>query len=269
MFRYVGNETLLGVETLSHTEVQNKIGADVLPMVTVGSSSGINWTSRRVVVTYNGQHFELQIIEGVPTSGSSPLRANYTNIDYEAEGVVAGVTNVIKVLGVEAAGNEAVVGPVLATGVNILTLLQDVNHALEDALSTTTVIDDVTGTAVVSISVHMKCVFVKPYQTPDYGNQARCYIGSSATYTVSTISIIDVLENGVLNTYHNVSTGTSDTSTSAYYNDLTLPARNYYNYKYNGIVNYPENYRVISVTIDIFETERKFAAPSELPTITG
>lgn len=222
-----------------------------------------------MVVTYNGQHFELQIIEGVPNSGSSPLRVNYTNVDYEAEGVVAGVTNVIKVLGVEAAGNDALVGPFLAAGVNTLTLLQDVYHEIESALSTSTVIDDVTGTAVVSISVHMKCIFVKPYQSPDYGNQARCYIGNSATYTISTISIMDVYENGVLNTYHDVSTGVTDTSTSAYYNDLTLPAKNYYNYKYNGLINYPENYKVYGVKISIFDTERTFSVPSELPPITG
>lgn len=260
---------LLGVETLSHAEAQNKLGADVLPMVTVGSTSTTRWTSRRVVVTYNGQQYELQIIEGVPISGSSPLRKNYTNVDYEAAGVVAGTTNVIKVLGAEAAGSAAVVGSYLAAGVSTLTLLQDVNHAIEDALSTSTVIDDVTGVAVVSLSVHMKCIFVKPYQTSDYGNQARCYIGSSATYTVSTVSVMDVVVNGELHTYHDVSTGVSDTTTSAYYNDLTLPARNYYNYKYNGVTNYPENYRVTNVKIRIFGTDRWYAVPSEMPAITG
>lgn len=97
---------LLGVENISYGEVLDKLGYDAMPLVDFESTATTKWTSRRVVVTYNGKQFELQILEGVPVSGSSPLRKNYSNVQYEAKGIIAGVTAVIKLLGVNALGGE-------------------------------------------------------------------------------------------------------------------------------------------------------------------
>lgn len=259
----------LGVETISYAEVQSKVGTDLLPMATVGSTSTTRWTSRRVVVTYNGQHYELQILEGEPTSGSSPLRRNYSNINYEADGIGIGVLNAAKVLAVDALGCEALVGPYLAAGVNFLSLLHDMGHEIWDSLSTSTTIDKVTGVAMVSVTVHMRYILVKPYQTPDYGNQATCYIGNQASYILTTVSSVDVTDGDNLYTYHDVETSVSDSSTSAYYDDFSLAARNYHNYKYNGITNYTDNFCMQSMTVSIFNVNRELNIPSEMPQITG
>lgn len=254
----------LGVEMLSYEEVRANIGGDALPLFDVSSTSTTQWTSRRVVVTFYGQHFELQILEGVPLSAASPLREDYLYVEYEAAGFAAGVDNALKVLAVAGGGSEPLVGSVLATGVSLLTLLADIGHELVDSLTSSTTIDNVQGSATVSFTTHMKYILVKPYETPDYGNQATCYVGTAVTYRITTVSILDVFINGALYTEHGVSANVTDTVTSQYYDDYEFPCRNYYNYRYHGI-DFNENYWIYSIDLNIFWNRRTFRVPYELP----
>lgn len=255
---------ILGVEEMTAVELASKIGFDVMPCVSANSTSTTQWTSRRVVVTYYGKQYELQIVEGVPTSGSSPLRRNYLNVSYEAEGIIAGTTDAIKVIGISALGAVPVIGDTLSLGITAY----DAFNAAVSGLSTSSTIDNVDGSATVSLTGHMKFVFVKTYGASDTGNQVLCYVGSEVSYLVTAVSVVDVMINNKLHTYHNISTSREDGSTSQYYTSYTVPAQNYYNYKTNGNSNFIYDYHITYVTLSLFGNSVRFAAPYEYANIS-
>lgn len=252
---------LLGVETVSYGEVFNKLGSDVLPAIGFDSTNTTRWTSRRVVVTYYGQHFELQILEGVPISANSPLRKDAIVVSYAREGIVAGVTNAIKVIGATAFGGTPVIGELLSIGITAYEALS----AIGSSLSSSTVIDNVNGSATISLTTHMKYILVKPYDAIDEGHQATCYIGSSVSYNVTTVSVVDILVDNELVTYHEVNANVTDSTNSIHYNDYSVPAKTYYDYKYNGITRYNDDYYLRTLTMNIFGTNKTINVPYEIP----
>lgn len=255
----------LGVETISHAEAASKLGIDALPTINFTSTDSTRWTSRRLVTTFRGQHYELQILEAVPISASSPLRVDYQNVCYEAEGITAGVTKVLTTVAVSALTAGSVIGEPLSTGITLLSLLGDSYETIMDSISTSTVIDRVTGSATISFTVHMKYILVKPYQAPDSGNQLRSYVGNSVSYLITTLSIIDVLENNQIVPYHDVSASVRDTAYCPYFDDYSIATLNYYDYYYNHLNDFKYFYAIRSIDFNIFGNTESYSVPYELP----
>lgn len=254
----------LGVTEVSTFELENRMGIDVSPYYIVNPTSTTRWTSRRVVTTYRGKQYELQIIEGVPTSADSPLRYDSSRVYYEARGVKAGIAKVLQVLSVSALGAIPEIGSELAAGVTVY----DAIKGMVSNLTTSTLIDKITGTGVVSLTTHMKFVYVKEYGQPDTGNQVLCYQGNSVTYLLSTISVVDTFENGNLKTLHDVSVSRDSSTVSERYNDYSVPVENFYSYKYNGNSNFTYDYTVKSIKIKMLNRTENYKVPSEFANIS-
>lgn len=252
----------LGVEEITYDEVLGKLGVDALPNIDFSSTDTTRWTSRRLVTTYYGQHYELQILEGVPIDIDSPLVRRDLVVEYNAPGGIAGAVEAIKVLGLSGAGSIPVIGPILSIGITFY----DMYSAVKDNLATTTVIRDIEGTAKVYLTSHMRYILVKPYQTPDVGNQATCYIGSTVSYRVRTSTDFWYLnDSGELEIEAFDYESVEETASSSYYDDFSVPAKNYHNYLYNGITEYTYDYSWYEITIRIFGVETDFRAPYEMP----
>ena len=254
----------LGVEEITMNEVNHKVGQRVMPRYSVSSTSTTKWTSRRMVVAYANRQFEFQIIEGVPIAQNSPLRNDYTNVQYRKAGFTAGAVDAIKVVGVAALGSLPEIGAVLSAGITVL----DAFNAFISNLTTNTIIERVEGTAVVSFTSHMKYIFVKPNGSADTGNQVLCYVGNIVDYLVTTVSVVDVMVNGVSTPTHGIGVSGQDSSKSKDYSDYSVPARNYYNYVTNGDNNFVYDYQITYVTLSLFGQNSRFAVPSEFPNIS-
>lgn len=254
----------LGVEEITMDEVRQKVGQSAMPRYSVSSTSTTKWTSRRMVVAYANRQFEFQIIEGVPISQSSPLREDYTNVQYEKAGFVAGAVDAIKVVGVSALGALPEIGTVLSVGITVF----DAFTAFISNLTSSTIIENVEGTAVVSFTSHVKYIFVKPNGSADAGNQVLCYAGNMVKYRVTTVSVVDSLINGVSTPAHNIEAWGEDSSMSKDYSDYSVPARNYYNYVTYGDDDFIYDYHITHVTLSLFEKDQRFAVPDEFPDIS-
>lgn len=74
-----------GWETMSQAEVAQKLmevtgeaaimssGSTVSPQVSLPINTGVTWITKRVLSNYNGQTYELQIIDGKPSAAVSDL----------------------------------------------------------------------------------------------------------------------------------------------------------------------------------------------------
>lgn len=255
----------LGVEEITMDEVNQKVGQRVMPRYSVSSTSTTKWTSRRMVVVYTNKQYELQIIEGVPIAQNSPLRNDYTHVQYSKEGFVAGAVDAIKVVGVSALGFAPEIGTVLSVGITAY----DAFNAFIDNLTTSTIIENVEGTAVVSFTSHMKYVFVKSNGSTDAGNQVLCYVGNMVDYLVTTVSVVDTMVNGVSSPTHSIEVSRQDSSTSKYYSNYNVAAQNFYNYKMYGDSDFIDDYRIVYVTLSLFGEDSQFAVPSEFPNISN
>lgn len=250
----------LGVETLSAEDVANLYGVDgVAPLWEPESTPTIRWTSRKLITTYRGYHFEVQILEGVPISGNSPLRKNYTQVNYSARGITAGVTKAI-VATSSNAFSEFLMRK-LSTGVTFLSMLSDGMAAIQESLSTSTVLDRVEGAAVISFSGHMKYIYVKPYETSDAEYQGLYYYGNSVSCIITTVSIVDTLIDNQLVTYHEVETSVQDTIQSQYYNDYSRAVANYWDYNYNYNTNFKQDYTSYYLNLNILGNNNLYALP--------
>lgn len=257
----------LGVEEISHGELLSKMGYDVLPLANIEPAHDISWTSRRTIAVYRGQQYELQILEGVPTSGDSILRVNHGSFAIEAAGIVAGSAKVVTLLGATAIGAIPVVGNVLSPGITFLQLTSDSYSAIHDSLQSTTVIDNVSGTALVSQIVHMKLVFVKGAGSSD-SYQILGYMGNFDRYLVSILTAVDIWNGTDLITYHEVSLGAEDTAHSAHYYDYTIALQNYYEYRNEGNNQFWYDYKLTHIDIEVFDKEDRYAVPWAMGIVT-
>ena len=257
----------LGVEEISHSELLSKMGYDVLPTANIQPAHDISWTSRCTIAVYRGQQYELQIFEGVPTSGNSILRIDHSPINIEATGIIAGSTKVVALLGVSAISSVPVVGNILSPGITFLQLASDCYSAIHDSLQSTTVIDNVSGTALVSQIVHMKLVFVKGAGSSD-SYQILGYMGNFDTYIISTLTAVDIWNGTELMTYHEVSLGIEDTVHSAHYDDYTIALQNYYEYRNEGNDQFWYDYKLTHIDIEVFGEENRYAVPWAMGIVT-
>lgn len=255
----------LGVEVLSEAEVANKLGV-VSPNIDTPTIDGVRWTSRRQVVVYHGQRYELQIIEAIPNSTDSPLIDDQAACVYEEEGVVAGITNAAKIIAVDTMSglvDEYSTLDELNTGIKVLDAFlsaAEIAEGFKEALTDATVFDEVTGTALVSFSVHMRYIFVKPYESLDVGNQVLCYVGNTVTYNITTTSAVWDMESGEPVAEHIVNQWSATTYSSCF-DDLSVPAMHYHNFKYYGIERFYMLYYVDSITFNFFGSDVEFEVP--------
>lgn len=257
----------LGVEEISHGELLSKMGYDALPAANVDTSE-VNtlWTSRRNVVIFRGQQYEIQIIEGVPKNGESSLRMNYGELGYENPRITAGVTEIIQHLGIAALGGV----PVLEfTGaVTIMDVVSEITGSAVDNLQPTTVFRFVDKTGLASFSSHMKVIFVKGYGSSD-SYQVLGYVGNFVTYNVGTLFVTDseMTEHG--------STGEIEadldferTAYSEHFYDYSIAVQNYYNYRNNVNAEYICEYTINYIAISIVGEEKNFAVPHGIPYVS-
>lgn len=250
----------LGVEFLETAEASDILSRDgVAPAWLPQSTSSVRWTSRNLVTTYAGYQYDIQVIEGVPISGSSPLRKNYADVSYEAEGITAGVT---KVLLSSTAGVAAdYIGGSFNRGLTLLEIICDSATAIEDSLSTSTVIDRVEGVALISFSSHMRYIYVKPYDTPEEEYQGLYYYGNSVSCIVTTASVVDVMVDGQLVTDHAVETEATETIQSKYYDDYSHAAAAYWDCNHNYNSAFRQDYIVYAINMTIFQSQNRFDLP--------
>lgn len=259
----------LGMEDITAAEILNKMNIAVPAIDLPSSTDGIGWVSRRQVVTYYGQHYELQICEAIPNSLDSPLIDTQASCDYEAKGIVAGITNAMKIVAVDAAAgaiDKCSISDELKKGITVLEAIhsaQQIVGGFQEALSSSTVFDNVLATAHIDFSVHMRYIFVKPYQTPDEGNQALCYVGSGVTYDILTTTSIWELVNGEPQPTK-IANGLQGTAYSQYYDDYSEATKKYHNYLYNGITSFICWYYMDSITFNFFGEDTTFYVPKEI-----
>ena len=230
----------LGVETLTNAEVMSKMDNTALPMVELPTSPSTNWTSRRVMVTYAGQHYDLQIIEAVPTSTSSWLWKTNAVVSHTAEGFMAGALSVFDARLRSAVGSVPIVGGVV-TAYDAFAEIAEMHNI---AYSETTIVESATGVAIIDMKTHMKFIYVKGYGSGD-NMQLLSYVGNSVYYLITSTTSQPFMINGELQPKH-VTVPYEATEESDYYTDYSVPVKTYYQLR---------NYVAPAVTVDYsFET---------------
>lgn len=247
----------LGVEYITQSEFLNTLGYDVLPAAEVGEGDGnTQWTSRRLVSTYRGQHYELQIIEGVPKNGDSILRRSDVSIPITEQQITAGTTEIIKTLGIIAMGVTPI--PELVEAATFLDTIITIGDTVATTISPSTIITAVDSVSFLSFSTHMKIILVKPYQAADK-SQKWMYTGNYVTYQVSDIWEIDspMGEHGSVGQHAHMTY--TNTVSSVYFDDYSIALQNYYNYKAN--VDFTNDYGIRFIDLFVFGNEQRHEVP--------
>ena len=174
------------------------------------------------MVTYAGQHYELQIIEGVPVTTSSGLWIEEGRVSHTAKGFIAGTLNVLDARLEGATGKVPIVGNVIS----VYSFLADLAETYGDAFSETTVVESATGVALITMKAHMKYIFVKGYGSSDQ-MQLLSYVGNSVNTTITTVVSKPFLIDGELQSKHETKQYVT-TDDSDFYTDYSVPARTYY-----------------------------------------
>lgn len=250
----------LGVETISSGELLVKIAGDAAPAADFTSTDEDTiWTSRRTVVTYRGQHYELQIIEGVPGTDLSHLLANNAQVKYDSKRVVAGATEILKIVGTSLLGMTPITE--FSSAITLIAMMTDVADAYQNSIEETTVINAVSGVAYISESNHIKYVFVKGYGSGD-NYQKLGYVGNYLTVNFSTI-ISEYVPNGEhgLKAVHVANLNNEATVVSEYFYDYSVALLNYYNYRNNIDTEYVCEYWFQSIRVEVLEKEEIIKVP--------
>lgn len=249
----------LGVEEISYTELQSILGADAVPQYDFRPDPNTQWSSRRLVTTYNGQHYELQIVEGVPLNENSELYAYHGVFEHEKKDIRAASFEVFRAVGLEIVGDLPFVGPWLVRIITGYDVVKGIN-------STSTVIDNLTGKSEVRITTHAKFIYAKRYQEPDYGNQATCYVGTSVAYKVELNTTATWFVNGVEYHEDEIETTIDEVCVSDYYDDYSDAVKKYHYYRNNN-TDYGCDYRISFIRLAMYEEERIFLVPFQYPSI--
>ena len=143
----------------------------------------------------------------------------------------------------------------------MLNMLHTGTETIQDSISTSTILERVEGVAVISFSGHMKYIYVKPYQTSDASHQGMYYFGNTVSCVITTVSVVDVIINNRLVTYHSVETSAGDTIQSQYYDDYSKAVANYWDYNYNYNDNFKQDYTVYYLDLNIFDNLDVYSLP--------
>lgn len=250
----------LGVEYITQNELYYALGYDVLPAADiVNTDTYAQWTSRRLVSTYRGQHYELQIIEGIPLDENSYLRRTDASPDYRDSQIIAGITEIIVTGGVVALGSTPDPGWNLA--VTLLDTTLSIGGVVIDMLHPDTIIEGITGNSTVSLATHMKVVLVKPYGTSD-SQQKWLYTGNYITYTVtSTLPVNSEVDEHGSHADH-MTSYFQHTLQSAYFDDYSIALQNYTSEQAG--VEYTIDHSLIYLELKIFNKNKRFEIPRHI-----
>lgn len=250
----------LGVEFLDTEEASDLLSEDgVAPAWLPESTGSVRRTSRKIVVSYHGRPFDMQVLEGVPISDKSPLVKDKAMVSYKADGITAGVTKVI--LSVIGGATAEYIGGNLGIGLTMLDLIRDSSNTLQDSVSTSTVFNNVQGTALISLTAHMKYVYVKPYETPDAKYQGLYYFGNSVSCKITTVTAVHSLVDGEIVTDHDIAAEVTSTIQSTYYDDLSRAAEAYCDYNYNYNAAFQQDYTNYTMKLTIFNSTKWYDLP--------
>ncbi len=242
----------LGAEEVSSAEIMEKLGV-ASPEYYIPSTTDIKWVSTRLVTTYNGQHYEVQIYDGIPNCSTSRLIDDNGICRYDADGLIAGIAKAIRIVGAD--GAQGAIEHItnsqkLKTGLTILDVIltaNDVADEIKQSLSTSTVFKNINGVALVSFSTHMQYVFVKPYQTSDQ-QQLLYSVGNITSCHMTTVAALWKEGDSEPVSEHLVREEHSS-SQSNYYDDYTHAVKKCHDYRPYGITEFnPMEYQN---TIDI------------------
>ena len=254
----------LGVDCIGYGDVLNALGYDAVPSAVIENDDrNTQWTSRRLVSTYRGQHYELQIIEAVPLTTDSCLRRSDGGYLNGKQQITAGVTEIFKTLGVVALGATPI--PEIADAITFLDTVVTVGGVVLNTLPATTILKDVPGTGLITFSTHMKIVLVKPYQAAD-SSQVWLYTGNYVTIEVSSVWEIDspIGEHGSVgdHAYSNF----TNTAFSIYFDDYSIALKNYCSYQANQ--DFTLDYSIHFIDLYFMGEEKCHEVPHTVGTIT-
>lgn len=259
----------LGVEFLETEEVSDMLGEEgIAPAWLPQSTSSVRWTSRNAVTTYRGYQFDVQVLEGVPISATSPLIKDHGTVDHEADGITAGVTKVI--LSLIAGTAVDYFGENLGRGLTVLDLMRIASDTMQNSISTSTVLNNVNCVAMISFTAHMRYIYVKPHDAPEEEYQGLYYIGNSVSSKITTVTAIHPLVDGEIVTEHNIKAEVHSTMQSKYYDDFSHAAAAYWDYNYNNNAGFKQDYTNYTVNLTILNSTDLYYLPwASHPNITG
>lgn len=216
----------LGVEELSATEVSAVASSGVAPMVIPEPQDYVKYYEERTVTVYNGEQYELQIVTSVPTSSRSALCPSY-GFHAETEGMQ--IADNIEFCATTAEGLIGFYANIASGGV-VSQVTDSISHAFTfydiynsyiDAITSTTVIDGVECSGLISLAIHEKHIFIKSYGSPDWGYQIMPCISNRVSYEATVLTEGELIVNGVAQA--NVDSVTFDgVYYSQYYGDVDL-----------------------------------------------
>lgn len=254
----------LGVEEISQSEVEEKLGiaTNNKARISVSSNSNVKWTSARENYVYRGKSYELQVVRGVPTDGTSSLKrtAGTDKVFSASSRFCASAKNISRVIVNSVAGKIPVIGGTLST----LQTFYDVFKNTISGLTSTTMIEPVECTYIINYVTSYKFVFVKYSGDADAGNQILGYVGNDIDYT-GQISIgnpvcvngvwVSGIQNGVV----------KGNITSPYYNGYRDVASNvFWEYK-NGNPNVYTRYETNIFTVQVLDGTLGVEVPYVFP----
>lgn len=212
----------LGVEEISREELASKLDTNLAqPMANCPPNSSTKWLSYRTIYVYRGTQYEIQQITGTPnipdsqsgiTSGEnytlmSTVYAGIDKIygtDYAVEELIRFTTR--NTLEYAAEGTLDLIGTAFpstrtacALMKNSITSVEDFYEAgrvYEEALSPTTVFDNVSYLCTVGMVATEEYVFVKTPGTPDEGHQIFAYAGNQIECAVGVMGSAFWVSNG-------------------------------------------------------------------------
>ena len=213
----------------------------------------------------NQELLDISLESGDADIEETPGEAVLTN--GEASGIVAGITEVIEIVSVTAMGFVPVLSG-LSNGFTVLSMIADGYEAIHNSLQTTTVIENISGTAYLALSSNVKFIYVKGYGSSD-SYQVLGYLGNYLYFAVATVSTLDgaVGEHGSLPVI-SVDLSNSGEVYSAYFNDYTKSVQNYTYYRNNNLSGYVPECLMQYLTLDLFNTVDAYAIPLSSPHIT-
>lgn len=244
-----------GWETMSQTEVSQKLmnasgntsvmsnANTVSPQVSLPNNTGVTWTTKRVVSNYNGQTYELQIIEGKPTAAVSDLYLDNEVAITLNQGYVADLNYIIMSKASDIAADyviDELIGTKFEAAAELIHLgvsIYDMLNEAGAAVATTEAVEFSSVEHHYAMSSDMRLVFIKAQGSADY-KQELIYCGTSILFSVSTVAKIDVDPSSVVRLVTK-SVDYAEMLKSPYYDENALvyqTAKNYWEYR-NGWID--------------------------------
>lgn len=267
----------LGVVEISESDLVSKLGGNaVSPMAECPTTnSSTKWTSFRTIYVYQGVQYEIQRITGVANVPEDEVGF----VDPDDYTLVSDIhAGVDKVYGAEYA-SQKLIGFITKKGMEwvaqgtldaiednfpetrgAIAFFEGTIEAIEtaqegrkiylDALSPTTVFDNVSYTCNISLISNETYVFVKLPGYPDEGHQILAYAGNQVKASVGVSGHAYWAENGNLTAVY-LSGATNFTARSAYYGESYQRAvMTYLDYKSGYTIT--TNHMMYRIDIELF-----------------